>query len=44
MRAKTLAAASALDYIIDVQTLFLPVMAGAAVVSAGSVVLRTAGR
>jgi hypothetical protein len=38
------AAASALDYIIDVQTLFLPVMAGAAVVSAGSVVLRTAGR
>jgi hypothetical protein len=37
------AAASALDYVIDVQTLFLPVMAGAAV-SAGSVVLRRAGR
>jgi hypothetical protein len=38
------AAAAALDYVIDVQALFLPVMAGVAVVSAGSVVLRRAGR
>jgi hypothetical protein len=37
-------AAAALDYVIDVQTPFMPVMAGAAVVSAGSVVLRRAGR
>jgi hypothetical protein len=38
------AAAAALDYVIDVQTLFLPIMAGAAVVSASSVVLGRAGR
>jgi hypothetical protein len=38
------AAAAALDYVIDVQTLFLPVMVGAAVVSVGAVVLRRAGR
>jgi len=37
------AAAAALDYVINVQTLFLTVMAAAAVVSAGSVVLRRAG-
>ena len=38
------AAASALDYVIDVQTLFLPCLAGAAIVSAGSVLLRREGR
>ena len=38
------AAAAALDYVIDVQTLFLPVIVGVAVVSAGSVVLRKTGR
>lgn len=38
------AAATALDYVIDVQSLFLPVMTGVAVVSAGCVVLRRAGR
>jgi hypothetical protein len=38
------AAAAALDYVIDVQMLFLPVMAGVAVVSAGFVVLRRRGR
>jgi hypothetical protein len=38
------AAAGALDYVIDVQTLFLPVMAGTVVVSAGSVILRRAVR
>jgi hypothetical protein len=38
------AAAAALDRVIDVQTLFLPVLAGAAVVSGGSALLRSAGR
>ncbi len=38
------AAAAALDYIIDVQTLFLPVMASAAVISMACLVLRKAGR
>lgn len=38
------AAAAALDYVIDVQTLFLPVMAGAAMASAAAVILRKAGR
>jgi uncharacterized membrane protein len=38
------AAAAALGYVIDVQTLFLAIMAGAAVVSAGSVICRRAGR
>ena len=37
------AAAAALDYVIDVQTLFLPVTAVAAVASAASVVLQRAG-
>jgi hypothetical protein len=39
-----IAAAVALDCVIDVQTLFLPIMAAVVVVSAGSVVLRRAGR
>ncbi len=38
------AAAAALDHAIDVQTLFLPVMAGVAVLSATSLVLRRTGR
>jgi hypothetical protein len=38
------AAAAALDYVIDIQTLFLPVMAVVAVISAGAGVLRRAGR
>jgi len=38
------AAAAALDHVIDIQTLSLPVMAGAVVVSAGSAILWRAGR
>jgi hypothetical protein len=38
------AAAAALDYVVDVQTLFLPVMAGVAVVSTTSLVLQRTGR
>ena len=38
------AAAVALDHVIDVQTLSLPVMAVVVVVSAGSVVLRRSAR
>jgi hypothetical protein len=38
------AAAAALDHVIDVQTLFLPVLAGVAVVSAASLILRRTGR
>jgi hypothetical protein len=38
------AAAAALDYVVDVQTLFLPVLAGAAAVGATSLVLRRTGR
>lgn len=38
------AAAAALDYVVDVQTLLLPVLAGAAAVSATSLVLRSVGR
>jgi hypothetical protein len=38
------AAAAALDHVIDVQTLFMPVMAGVAVVGATSLVLRRTGR
>lgn len=38
------AAAVALDHVIDIQGLFLPVMAGVAVLSAGCVVLRRMGR
>jgi hypothetical protein len=33
------AAAAALDYLVDVQTLFVPAVAGAAVVSAACVVI-----
>ena len=36
--------AVALDHVIDVQTLFLPVLAGVAVVSAGCLMLRKAQR
>jgi len=38
------AAAAALDYVVDIRTLFLSVMAGAVVLSAGSVILWNAGR
>ena len=38
------AVATALDYVSDVQSLFLPVMAGVAVASAGCVGLRRTGR
>jgi hypothetical protein len=38
------ATAAALDHVFDVQTLFLPVMAGVAVVSTTSLVLRRTGR
>jgi hypothetical protein len=38
------AAAAALDHVVDVETLFLPVMAGAVVASVGALLLRRAGR
>ncbi len=38
------AAAAALDHLIDVQTVFLPIIAVAAAVNAGCLILRRAGR
>lgn len=38
------AAAAALDHVIDIRTFFLPAIAGVAVVSAGCVANRRAGR